>query len=428
MSTKGLRRDISTSRVQVASPLSSHVSAPYSPASSTSSQSTLDDGTCDRPLEVARRKKYKVTPEQLTHLESCFATEHKPSTSRRKEISEMLGMTERQTQVWFQNRRTKMKVLTKKATVLRHAPKCPQSSEDSIDFFELALNHEGEDVEVVPCTNLAIGNWHYIATTSGRPTLAGCLCIGKQRLTWFITSAEKCFKIVLTFSSILEAHFASSSGDSGTATITLSEPPAFYQDDGVSACTERRSWRRCKDWIDYSQSTSILQHTVRGPAIEIARLVRTLSANRHYTPPAPRFGADIPLPQVHGLSFSSLPSQKLYPDYFHLLPNNSNALPHILEQRPFITSSSLPPTYTNEAGGSETVAHLHPQPPLITDGDFDSCQAVSTPEPIISPYSLDLHVQYFSWDEHGSFDEYYQGEYPSGLPHVGGTLTGEHLT
>lgn len=51
-----------------------------------------------------KRKRSRVTPEQLVHLERFFALDRSPTAARRKEISGMLGMQERQTQIWFQNR------------------------------------------------------------------------------------------------------------------------------------------------------------------------------------------------------------------------------------------------------------------------------------------------------------------------------------
>jgi hypothetical protein len=53
---------------------------------------------------IEKRKRSRVTPEQLLHLERFFASDRSPPATRRKEISEMLGMHERQTQIWFQNR------------------------------------------------------------------------------------------------------------------------------------------------------------------------------------------------------------------------------------------------------------------------------------------------------------------------------------
>jgi regulatory protein PHO2 len=54
--------------------------------------------------EKEKRKRSRVTPEQLVHLEQFFAIDRSPPAARRREISERLGMQERQTQIWFQNR------------------------------------------------------------------------------------------------------------------------------------------------------------------------------------------------------------------------------------------------------------------------------------------------------------------------------------
>jgi regulatory protein PHO2 len=55
-------------------------------------------------MEKEKRKRSRVTPEQLVHLERLFSVDRSPTAGRRKEISELLGMQERQTQIWFQNR------------------------------------------------------------------------------------------------------------------------------------------------------------------------------------------------------------------------------------------------------------------------------------------------------------------------------------
>src|SRR6266436_1810269 len=67
----------------------------------------------------AKRKRSRVTPAQLAQLERTFAKDRSPTAAKRKEISEMLGMQERQTQVWFQNRRAKAKLLEQRARATR---------------------------------------------------------------------------------------------------------------------------------------------------------------------------------------------------------------------------------------------------------------------------------------------------------------------
>jgi regulatory protein PHO2 len=55
--------------------------------------------------EKEKRKRSRVTPDQLVHLERFFSVDRSPTANRRREISELLNMQERQTQIWFQNRR-----------------------------------------------------------------------------------------------------------------------------------------------------------------------------------------------------------------------------------------------------------------------------------------------------------------------------------
>lgn len=51
-----------------------------------------------------RRKRSRTTPEQLEKLEEYFAADQSPTAARRREIARELGLDERQTQIWFQNR------------------------------------------------------------------------------------------------------------------------------------------------------------------------------------------------------------------------------------------------------------------------------------------------------------------------------------
>lgn len=51
-----------------------------------------------------RRKRSRVTPEQLAKLEEYFASDNSPTSARRRDIARQLAMDERQTQIWFQNR------------------------------------------------------------------------------------------------------------------------------------------------------------------------------------------------------------------------------------------------------------------------------------------------------------------------------------
>ncbi|KAI7827377.1 homeobox domain-containing protein, partial [Kickxella alabastrina] len=51
----------------------------------------------------------RTTKEQLTLLEGTFKSTPKPSSELRKSLASTLGMTAREVQIWFQNRRAKQK-------------------------------------------------------------------------------------------------------------------------------------------------------------------------------------------------------------------------------------------------------------------------------------------------------------------------------
>jgi hypothetical protein len=98
------------------SPSPSSICSPSRPQSS-GSENIADDDDIRHPATgpqrtkaselrnvPEKRKRCRVNPQQLMRLEQIFAQERSPTAARRKEISEELGMQERQTQIWFQNR------------------------------------------------------------------------------------------------------------------------------------------------------------------------------------------------------------------------------------------------------------------------------------------------------------------------------------
>lgn len=65
-----------------------------------------------------KKKRSRVTPEQLVHLERYFTVDRSPTAARRREISDLLGMQERQTQIWFQNRYVEHSIFFSKYSVV----------------------------------------------------------------------------------------------------------------------------------------------------------------------------------------------------------------------------------------------------------------------------------------------------------------------
>ncbi|BGP16989.1 hypothetical protein JCM10213_007435 [Rhodosporidiobolus nylandii] len=82
-------------------------------------QSALQQGDGDftqtfyDPFRIKHRR--RTSPQQLKVLEYHFDINPKPDVTTRKNLSEQLDMTPREVQVWFQNRRAKVKKLREKA-------------------------------------------------------------------------------------------------------------------------------------------------------------------------------------------------------------------------------------------------------------------------------------------------------------------------
>ncbi|BGP32889.1 hypothetical protein JCM10296v2_004674 [Rhodotorula toruloides] len=96
---------------------SSQAGPSKSPISSHSNPSAAVDGdftqTFYDPFKVKHRR--RTSAQQLKVLEHHFEINPKPDLALRKKLSEVLEMTPREVQVWFQNRRAKVKKLKERA-------------------------------------------------------------------------------------------------------------------------------------------------------------------------------------------------------------------------------------------------------------------------------------------------------------------------
>ncbi|KAH9278578.1 Homeobox protein EgHBX4 [Echinococcus granulosus] len=63
---------------------------------------------------ASRRHRTIYTPEQLRALEEVFAVNRYPDASAREEVAIRLGIAESRIQVWFKNRRAKLRMLERR--------------------------------------------------------------------------------------------------------------------------------------------------------------------------------------------------------------------------------------------------------------------------------------------------------------------------
>ncbi|KAH7912017.1 hypothetical protein BJ138DRAFT_845958 [Hygrophoropsis aurantiaca] len=255
--------------------------------------------------EREKRKRSRVTPEQLVHLERFFSVDRSPTAARRKEISDLLGMQERQTQIWFQNRRAKAKLQDGKkgrGVSVETPPDTPPELSTGYEAELHSLIHEDEPVTIIPCTDLSVGTWRRIATAVGKHDLVAYLSDTKRCLTWFIHSSGYGFKMEIPFDIIVDTEFTNAAPGSGLASFILSQPPAFYLESFSSPLPGQgtspiRHWKKCADWTEGQQATKILRHDLIGSAVQLAHLLRHLNAHTS--------GSDI---RLHSPSYHAQPS------------------------------------------------------------------------------------------------------------------------
>jgi len=73
------------------------------------------------------KKRQRTSPEQLDILEKIFRTDQMPSHQTRLELADKLGMSARRVQIWFQNKRAKLKRVNKDTK----SPESPPSDSSS---------------------------------------------------------------------------------------------------------------------------------------------------------------------------------------------------------------------------------------------------------------------------------------------------------
>ncbi|KAI8139975.1 hypothetical protein BJV82DRAFT_672076 [Fennellomyces sp. T-0311] len=95
------------------SPVARNEDSSTAPALTSASSSTDKQSEASKPTPT--KKRTRATAEQLAVLEDTFAVNVSPNSKLRKQLAERLQMSERSIQIWFQNRRAKVKHMQKRA-------------------------------------------------------------------------------------------------------------------------------------------------------------------------------------------------------------------------------------------------------------------------------------------------------------------------
>jgi len=77
-----------------------------------------------------KKKRQRTSPDQLAILEQIFQTDKMPSQQTRVQLADQLGMSSRRVQIWFQNKRAKVKRGLSKSSEVSEDANADMSPED----------------------------------------------------------------------------------------------------------------------------------------------------------------------------------------------------------------------------------------------------------------------------------------------------------
>ncbi|KAK4239363.1 hypothetical protein C8A03DRAFT_14221 [Achaetomium macrosporum] len=272
------------------------------------------------------QKRQRATQDQLTTLEMEFNKNPTPTANVRERIAEEINMTERSVQIWFQNRRAKIKMLAKKSLEsgedmdsipesMRQylAMQAMESGKSIPGFFGRTgfapYGHQGMMggeqsgpgkvlIHHLNCRSLTIGRWMRVGQNA--MDLIIFYSPDKCTMTYYINNDQAGYKIEYPFSYIKNIYLNNVEGGDqlGGITIELLQPPLFYMDSSTTA-----TFIQVNDFTEDLQASRVLTHHLGGnPKVlsgQLAKLVSLEAFIHRHSAPTPTFD------QLHPLSMSA---------------------------------------------------------------------------------------------------------------------------
>ncbi|KAL2263684.1 hypothetical protein VTK26DRAFT_5627 [Humicola hyalothermophila] len=286
------------------------------------------------------QKRQRATQEQLATLEMEFNKNPTPTATVRDRIAEEINMTERSVQIWFQNRRAKIKMLAKKSLEsgedmdsipesMRQylAMQAMESGKGIPGFFGARTGFLGYGqqgmvggeqsgpgkvlIHHLNCRSLTIGRWMRVGQNA--MDLIIFYSPDKCTMTYYINNDQAGYKIEYPFSYIKNIYLNNADGPDGGITIDLLHPPNFYMDSSTTA-----TFIRVSDFTEDFQASQVLTHHLGGnPKVLSGQLAKLVSLeafiHRHSAPPPPVFDQLQPLSMSAPVSPAARPSSQ--PDF-----------------------------------------------------------------------------------------------------------------
>lgn len=262
------------------------------------------------------QKRQRATQDQLTTLEMEFNKNPTPTANVRERIAEEINMTERSVQIWFQNRRAKIKALAKKSLETgEDFDAIPESMRTYLamqamesgkglgaGFLGRGLMPYGHSgmllggeqggqgkvlIHHLTCRSLSIGKW----TRVGQNTMDLIIFYSPDKctMTYYINNEQAGYKIEYPFAHIKSIYLENSEGDPnklGGIVIELNRPPNFFMDSSPTT----NGFFQCGDFTEDQQASQCMVHHLGGnPKVLSGQLAKLVSLesfmNRHQTNP-----------------------------------------------------------------------------------------------------------------------------------------------
>ncbi|ORY71504.1 uncharacterized protein BCR38DRAFT_329819 [Pseudomassariella vexata] len=304
--------------------------SPSSATSNSQSASRRPPRKSTLTQQQKNQKRQRATQDQLSTLELEFNKNPTPTANVRERIAEEINMTERSVQIWFQNRRAKIKLMAKKnieagedidsipesmrqylamqamesgkglgGTFLGRTGLVPYGSSmmlggDQSGQGKVLIHH-------LTCRSLSIGKW----TRVGQNTMDLIIFYSPEKctMTYYINNDQAGYKIEYNFNSIKNVYLENPEGDAnklGGIVIELNRPPSFFMDSSPNS----NGFFQCGDFTEDQQASNCFVHHLGGnPKVLSGQLAKLVSLesfmNRHMPNPNPY------IDQGHALSVSA---------------------------------------------------------------------------------------------------------------------------
>ncbi|KAK3370345.1 putative homeoprotein [Podospora didyma] len=294
----------------------SQTPSPSTPASnSQSSASRRPPRKSTLTQQQKNQKRQRATQDQLTTLEQEFNKNPTPTATVRERIADEINMTERSVQIWFQNRRAKIKMMAKKS--LETGEECDSIPESMRQYLALQAMESGKSIggffgragmmsyghqgllgadqggqgkvliHHLTCRSLSIGKW----TRVGQNTMDLIIFYSPDKctMTYYINNEQAGYKIEYPFAAIQNIFLNNAESDHlGGITIELLHPPNFYMDSAATST----GFFQVGDFTEEQQASRVMTHHLGGnPKVlsgQLAKLV-SLEAFIHRHSPSPMF-------------------------------------------------------------------------------------------------------------------------------------------